>query len=131
MNDSFLLGVMLKITGLTKKEIELISNNELIISEKRNSTNVREHLLFESRIEISFLKSLYIKGVNMKRLAKNFHLSQEEVMENLGNQHYFFNQINFEKKSNEELKNKMINFLIEEKFSNLVVQELLKIKYKR
>ncbi|MHA4985304.1 hypothetical protein [Cetobacterium somerae] len=128
-NDSFLLGVLLKVTGLSKSDVLKIANNELMLDEDKTPSDIRNYILEDSELKVTLLRKLSNIGVNVNDLCIRFNLIQNEVLSNVDNYFYYFNTIDFKLRNSSNWRNQMIDLLLTYNIKSRDIANILDIGY--
>lgn len=128
-DKAFLLGVILKITGLSTTDIAKIANNELMLDESKTPSDIRNYILEDSEFKVTLLRRLNNIGIPLNEFSNNFKFNTQEVVNNIDNFFYYVNAVDFKLRTSSILRNQMIDFLVSHHIRNREIAEILDIGY--
>ncbi|MEG2848212.1 MAG: hypothetical protein RR904_05540 [Bacilli bacterium] len=128
-NDSFLLGILLNLSGLSKIDVLRIANKELILDEEKTPNDIRNFILEDSQYKQTLLRKLCNVGIRIEDLINNFNLNKLEIENNIDNYFFYFNMIDFKIRSSKDFRERMIKLLLSYNVKSREIAEIMDVAY--
>lgn len=128
-NDSFLLGILLNLSGLSKIDVLRIANKELILDEEKTPNDIRNFILEDSQYKQTLLRKLCNVGIRIEDLINNFNLNKLEIENNIDNYFFYFNMIDFKMRSSKDFRERMIKLLLGYNVKSREIAEIMDVAY--
>ena len=108
-SENYILGNLLAKLGISFEEaIRIVEGN---IKLEKSPETIRNYILENCSIKISFLRNLYNSGINLQDFSSLIFTDYNNLMQNLDNNYFWINTIDFKAKNNIELRRNIVNFL--------------------
>lgn len=123
--ESFKLGYLLNKLGLTPIDLEKIMNGSIIINQKPE--DIREAILLNCDLKITFLRSMVNMGVDPYELGRVLNTDPNLLIGNVDNFGFWVNNLDFRVKINVNLRREFIKFLMTKNISLNSIASILDI----
>lgn len=111
MTEQFILGYLSNALGLSMEDLQKIASGTIILN--KNPSEIKEFILENADLKITFLRNLYNQRIDFLRFASLFNLNADELYQNVDNTLYWLNALDFRVKVNVTFRRQLGKFLFD------------------
>lgn len=111
MTEQFILGYLSNALGLSMEDLQKIASGTIILN--KNPNEIKEFILENADLKITFLRNLYNQRIDFVRFASLFNLKADELYQNVDNTLYWLNALDFRVKVNVTFRRQLGKFLFD------------------
>lgn len=123
--ESFKLGYLLKVLGLTPIDLERIMNGNIIITQ--DPKDIREYILEGCDLKVTFLRNMVNIGTDPYELARILNTDANSLIINVDNFGFWVNTLDFRVKINVNLRRELIKYLVRKEITLNAIANILDV----